>query len=240
MVSYKEIEQRTMTPQKREECKDDWFSFYIGRKISYWLTIPFLYTKLTPNHVTFISIIILIIGFIINCFATSQALMIIAWAFYFLWNLLDGVDGNLARYRKQFSKFGDIYDSMGGYAAYGLIYLGIGIGAFFHHGSRNLILPEYYIIIGALSSLFCLFPRLVYQKIRAEFRDEKNAEQIRWHRSPIRILERNITSVTGGTMVFFFIAILLNWLDLLTLVYAALNTAKMIVSLYKIFNGKEQ
>lgn len=239
---YKEIEQKTMTPQKREESKDDWFSFYVGRKITYWMTIPFLNTNVTPNQITFVSIAILVLGFLINCFAHSQTLMIIAWSCYFLWGMFDGVDGNLARYKKRVSKLGDIYDSMGGYAAYGLMYLGMGIGAFFLTGSRKLIPSEYYIIIGAVSSLSCLFPRLMYQKIRAEFSDKKHAEQIRWHRSPLRILERNIGSITGGTMVFFLLGILLHCLDLLTMGYALLNTAKMVVSLYKIIKevGSEE
>ena len=240
---YKEIEQKTMTPQKREESKDDWFSFYVGRKITYWMTIPFLYTSATPNQITFVSIAILVIGFLINCFAHSQVLMIVAWSCYFLWGMFDGVDGNLARYKRQVSRLGDIYDTMGGYAAYGLMYLGMGIGAFFHAGTINLLPPENYIIIGAVSSLSCLFSRLVYQKIRAEFSSDKiRAEQIRWHRSPLRILERNIGSITGGTMVFFLLGILVHCLDLLTIAYAALNIVKMVVSLYKITKemGREE
>ena len=240
---YKEIEQKTMTPEKREESKDDWFSFYVGRKITYWMTIPFLNTNVTPNQITFLSIVLLVIGFLINCFARTQALMIVAWCCYFLWGMFDGVDGNLARYKKQVSKLGGIYDSMGGYAAYGLMYLGMGIGAFLYDGSRHLIPSEYYIIIGAVSGLSCLFPRVVYQKIRAEFSSDKiRAEQVRWHRSPLRILERNIGSITGGTMVFFLLGILLHCLDLLTIAYAALNIVKMVVSLYKITKemGREE
>ena len=52
----------------------------------------------------------------------------------------------------------------------------------------------------------------------------------------------NIGSITGGTMVFFLLGILLHCLDLLTMGYALLNTAKMVVSLYKIIKevGSEE
>ena len=154
MIKYRDIEAKAMPPEKKEQCKDDLFSFYIGRKLTYIITIPFLYTRLTPNNVTMISILMLVVGFLVNCFANTTALMIFSWVCYFLWSLLDGVDGNMARYRKQFSKMGDIYDTMGGYAAYALMYLGMGIGAWLNPGylQRIISLP-YYIVIGAISSI---------------------------------------------------------------------------------------
>lgn len=239
MVSYKEIEQRTMTPQKKEECKDDWFSFYVGRKITYWMTIPLLQTGITPNQITFLSIAVLVIGFIINCFANTVWLMLLSWFLYFLWSLLDGVDGNLARYKNQFSKFGDIYDTMGGYAAYAFIFLGMGIGAWLNPGPIHRMMREYCIVIGAVSSISSIFPRLIYQKIRASFHNDSSAEEVRWKRTPIRIVERNISSISGGVMVFSLSAILLGMLDVFTVFYAGLNILKMIVSLHSLFTGRE-
>ncbi len=240
LAKYQELEQKTMTEQKRLECKDDWFSFYVGRKITYWMTIPLLHTNITPNQITFLSIIALVIGFIINCFANTTWLMLLSWFFYFLWSLLDGVDGNLARYKKQFAKYGDIYDTMGGYAAYSLFFLGMGIGAWLNPGAITRIIREYCIVIGAISSISSIFPRLIYQKIRATFHDDSSADNIRWKRSSIRIVERNISSISGGVMVFSLSAIILGMLDVFTLFYAALNILKMIVSLHSLFNGRER
>ena len=48
--------------------------------------------------------------------------MIISWILFFMWNLLDGVDGNVARYRRQFSKMGSVYDAMAGYIASALMF----------------------------------------------------------------------------------------------------------------------
>lgn len=239
MITYKDIEAKAMPPEKREQCKDDLFSFYIGRKITYWMTIPFLYTKLSPNNVTFISIIMLLVGFVINCFANTKGLMLIAWLCYFLWSLLDGVDGNMARYRRQFSKMGDIYDTMGGYAAYALIFFGMGIGAWLNPGYVKSIPSGYYIILGGLSSISSIFPRLIYQKIKATFRDDEGADQVRRNKSLIRKIEMNITSISGGTMVCSFVAIIFGLLDVFTLGYFLLNIMKMLLSLYIIFKNME-
>lgn len=239
MITYKDIEAKAMPPEKREQCKDDWFSFYIGRKLTYWMAIPFLYTKLTPNNVTSISILMLIAGFVINCFANTKRLMMVVWLCYFLWSLLDGVDGNMARYRRQFSKMGDIYDTMGGYAAYALIFLGMGIGAWLNPGYIKVIPGEYYIILGAVSSISSIFPRLIYQKIKASFKDDKGADQVRKNKSLIRKIELNITSISGGTMVFSFIAIMFGLLDIFILGYCFINIMKMVLFLYSIFRDME-
>ena len=57
MITVKEIEEKSMTPEKKAMAKNDMFAFYIGRPLSYVLTIPFLYTNLTPNTISMISII---------------------------------------------------------------------------------------------------------------------------------------------------------------------------------------
>ena len=97
MITPKEIEQKTMSPEKRKSAKNDYFAFYIGRPLSYVLTIPFLYTNISPNAVSLISIIPLVIGFLLMCFGTGKEILVVGWLLFFLWNLLDGVDGNIAR-----------------------------------------------------------------------------------------------------------------------------------------------
>ena len=106
MITLKEIEQNTMSPEKRKSAKNDYFAFYIGRPLSYALTIPFLYTGISPNAVSLISILPIVIGFVIMGVATDKAMMIVGWLFFFLWNLLDGVDGNIKQFRQLLEKIG--------------------------------------------------------------------------------------------------------------------------------------
>ena len=49
MVTPKMIEKETMNSEKKKTAKNDYFAFYIGRPLSYVLTIPFLYTNITPD-----------------------------------------------------------------------------------------------------------------------------------------------------------------------------------------------
>jgi len=46
MITPKDIENKTMSPEKRKSAKNDYFAFYVGRPLSYILTIPFLYNTL--------------------------------------------------------------------------------------------------------------------------------------------------------------------------------------------------
>lgn len=62
MVTIKDIEAKTMSPEKRQEAKKDLFAFYIGRPLSYLLTIPFINTSITPNQVSYLSLLPLGLG----------------------------------------------------------------------------------------------------------------------------------------------------------------------------------
>lgn len=231
MISYRDVEERAMPKEKKDQCRDDWFSYYVGRKLTYFMTIPLLYTNITPNQVTCVSIFMLLIGFVFNCFGKNTTCVVIAWICYFLWSLLDGVDGNIARYKKNYSKKGDLLDTIGGYLAYALFFLGMGISSFFM-GSINWNIGIYYIIIGALSSISCIFPRLIYQKILAGGESYIELQKVKSDsKSFVRLLAINVTSISGGVMVVSLFSIIFNLLDVFTIVYCILNMCKMLVSI---------
>lgn len=60
------VEETTMSPAKRAMAHNDYFAFYVGLPISYVLTIPFLYTKVTPNQVTTLSLIPLMMALVMS------------------------------------------------------------------------------------------------------------------------------------------------------------------------------
>ena len=231
---YRDIRDKTMSKEKYESAKQDYFAFYIGRPLSYWLTIPFLNTNLTPNQISYISIIPIFIGFLLMTFFESKSMLMLGWFMFFLWNLLDGVDGNLARYRKQFSKDGSVIDAMAGYASMAFTFLSAGVAA---SNYDNLSLdPKYFIILGALSSISLIFPRLVMHKYINSVGTDTASESVKDKKtfSPLKILALNLTSITGLPQVFLFIAILTSTLDYLTVVYFFINVAIMVASLYSL------
>ncbi len=242
MITFKDVENKVMPPEKRAESKNDFFSFYVGRKISYLMTIPFLYTSIQPNTITWISILMLIVGFSVFCVASNVGLLVVGWLLFFLWSLFDAIDGNVARYKKQFSKLGDIYDTMGGYAAIALMYFAAGIGVARNPGVLSGIISlsgDVLIILGGLSSIFGIFPRLMMHKVISSFMDKSVVDGINDKSSYgiVKIIALNISSITGGSMVFLLIAILIGWLDVYTICYFALNLLKMVVSLRSIFRS---
>ncbi|CZD60230.1 WciO [Streptococcus pneumoniae] len=227
----KDIERKTMSPAKKAMAKNDYFAFYVGRPLSYLLTVPFLKTNITPNQISYLSIIPLIVGFIIMIFTTDFVVLLLAWFLFFLWNLLDGVDGNLARYREQYSKDGSVVDAMAGYVAMVLTYFGAGIVA------AHLNDSDIYIILGALSGISLIFPRLVMHKYINTVTQDESVSSIKDKSdfNTIKILALNMTSITGIPQVLLLLTILINQWVLFTLVYFTINFLLMIFSLYSLF-----
>jgi phosphatidylglycerophosphate synthase len=240
MITPKDIELKTMSAEKRKSAKNDYFAFYVGRPLSYVLTIPFLYTGISPNTVSIISIIPIIIGFILMCAGHVLFPLIVGWLCFFLWNLLDGVDGNIARYKKQFSKMGSVYDAMSGYASMVLSFFAWGIAAAHNPGVFQHIakLPsDGYIIMGALSGVFVIFPRLIMHKAITTLgeSDSMNSVKDKSEYGFMKLVALNLTSISGFVQVLMLVAVLLKITDLFTICYFLLNLMVMLISLRSIF-----
>lgn len=242
MITPKEISKKTMSSEKRAIAHNDYFAFYIGRPLSYVLTIPFLYLNLTPNSISLISMIPLIIGFIMSYFARTKSMLIFIWILFFLWNLLDGVDGNIARYKKQFSKIGSVYDAMSGYLAMVLTFFSVGIAASNFTGvlDNYSFDKEIYIILGALSGTFVIFPRLIMHKTISTLMDFSSVKDVKNKENfnLIKVFALNLGSVTGGAQVFMLIAIIFNIMDIYTICYFIFNLVLMFFSIYSILKNK--
>lgn len=244
MITPKEIEARTMTPAKRASAKNDYFAFYVGRPLSYILTVPFLYTKMTPNQVTLLSIVPILVGFVLAYIGHSTSAFVWSWVCFFLWNLLDGVDGNMARYRKQFSKMGGVYDAMAGYIAMVLCPFAWGIiAAHTNNGCLSGIIElpsDLYIVLGALSGIFVIFPRFIMHKALTTVGEDKGAMSVKSKEnySPLKVIGLNLISVTGFMQVFMLVSIFFKAYDIYTIAYFFINGAVMLAALFSIFRGK--
>ena len=230
-----------MFPEKRAMAHNDYFAFYVGRPLSYILTIPFLYTKITPNQVTILSILPLLIGFVLMYKGDTTFTYCIGWLFFFFWNLLDGVDGNIARYKKQFSKMGSVYDAMVGYIAMVFSPFAWGIAAAHNPGWCQTIvqLPlDLYIILGALSGIFVIFPRFIMHKAMTTLNDGNTfGVKDKSNFSLSKTIALNITSCTGFMQVLMLLCIPFVAYDIFTIAYFLINGAVMIASLKSIFSN---
>ena len=220
-------------------AKNDIFAFYVGRPLSYALTIPFLYTDMSPNTISMISIVPAVFGFLAACFAGSKAGMIASWLMFFLWNLLDGVDGNVARYKKQFSKMGSVYDAMAGYIASALMFFAAGIMAAHSTGPLvrgGLITPELLVIFGGITAVMNMYPRLVMHKTVTTLMDKGQVKDISEKKEYgiVKIIALNLKSCAGGALVLMLLAIIFNFLDLYTVFYLLFNVAVMVATIASI------
>lgn len=237
MINPKNIAKRTMSPNKKATAFNDFFAFYVGRPLSYVLTVPFLYLKVQPKTVSIISMVFPILGFLCFALGNSKIALILGWVMFFLWNLLDGVDGNIARYTHATSKIGSVYDAMSGYISMILTFFSAGIGA--AHMAQPFISfdPSVLIVLGALSGNFVLFPRLVMHKKISTYMDESVVEGVKDKAKfgIIKIIALNLASVSGGAQVLMLAAVLFNILNLYTIGYFIFNLLVMLVSLKSIF-----
>ena len=176
------------------------------------------------------------------CTANTKAGMIVGWFCFFLWNLLDGVDGNIARYTKRFSALGSVYDAMSGYVAMVLSFFAWGVAAAHNDGILTgfvHIEPDMYIILGALSGIFVIFPRFIMHKTITTLGDEKNVSSVKEKSEYgfIKLVALNLTSIAGFVQVLMLLAISFGLLDAFTIGYFVLNLMVMIVSLRSIFTA---
>lgn len=243
MITVKEIAEKTMSESKKASAKNDIFAFYVGRPLSYVLTIPFLYTNIKPNTITLLSIIPTAVGFTLSCFVDTKLGMIFCWLMYFLWNLLDGVDGNVARYKKQFSQLGSVYDAMSGYLAAALTFFSTAIMAAHSDGilqSNDILNTDALIIIGGLSALFNMFPRLVMHKAITEMGSKEDVAEVsdKKNYSIVKIIALNLKSAAGGAQVLMLVAICLGITDIYSVCYFLFNILVMLTSLKTILKEK--
>lgn len=232
----KDINNKTMTKEKAAQARNDLFAFYIGRPLSYLLTIPFLKLKVKPNTVSIISIIPVIIGFTLVGFGSTLTLKILGWLCFFFWNLLDGVDGNIARYTKQFSNTGSLLDATSGYFAMIFTFLAFGTGCYYGNFTLLEVDQALMIILGGISASLVILPRLVmHKRITSIGEDDKSSEmKDKSKYNFIKFIGLNIISISGMIQVFMLLSIIFQIMDLFTIFYFIVNVLICFVSLNKL------
>lgn len=236
MVTPRQIAEKTMTPEKRKSAKNDIFAFYIGRPISYILTVPFLEAGIKPNTVSFLSFFPSILGYLLLGFSGIKWIQIIGVLMFILWNFMDGVDGNIARYTDQTSTLGTLWDATSGYIAMMLMYFAVGCSVV---GSPSAIrelerIPDfYYMAMGGLASILSLFSRLVMHKKMLLFSYEAGAKlQDKSQYSGIRILALNLTSPSGFIQIIMLLAVVFDLTRLFAAAYFVIQLAATCYSLF--------
>lgn len=231
-MNYKEEYYKFVSKKKESEQKYNILDSRVLRPLSIFITIPISKTKLTPTTITKISILSSVIGFFFLVIGRTTLLRLIGYLGFFIWAILDEVDGNIARYKNQCSMLGDLWDTMGGYIAMILIYFGAGIAAFFDEAFIMLFDNYWCLILGGATALFSIFPRLMMHKKKSSDCEAKGVKALSDKQSfgIINIIGMNLVSPTGLLQLFLLISICTHTLNLFIILYAIINLGILLVS----------
>lgn len=226
MITIKELHKKTLPENKKKAVKRDIISYYLWRPICDQLTIFLINTNITATTITKISFYSCLVALANFIFFPNKIGALLAWGFLWVWNILDGVDGNIARYKNQCSKEGDLWDAVAGYLCMIVMYFGMGIVAYNENSlfKINFFSKEYYIIIGAIAAISMIFPRLATQKKSAVFGAESvNNVKDKTSYGVIETVILNVNSINGLSSLLFLIAILFNLVNIYTIIYGFVN-----------------
>ncbi len=232
-MTYKEVFTKAVPQDKRDEDKFALVSTNISRPLSILITIPLLKTDIKATTVTKISVFSLFVGFFVLVFSDSLLQSLLGWSFFFVWAVLDHVDGNIARYKNECSLLGDLWDTMGGYLAMILMYFSAGILAYNEIYLFNYLEPHHYLILGSATALLSIFPRLMMHKKKSalvgklvgqEFTDKKNF-------SVPKIIMMNFVAPTDGLLLLFLISIIFSINYIFVLFYFIINLLVSLIAL---------
>ena len=173
-----------------------------------------------------------LIGFVLVSFGPSLEWRVSGWFGFFLWAILDCVDGNIARCKDLCSKRGELWDAAGGYLALSLIFLSSGIAGFYENAAYPVWTPEWNVILGGLTVLLSIYPRLIAQKKRA-ISDTHEVLSVMDKRnfSLPRIIAMNIESAIGMMQVLFLCSIIFQVSNVFIGFYFLVNLAIAVASL---------
>lgn len=232
-MTYKEIYDIAMPEAKRkEERLNVWVTIAV-RPLSVLLIKPLIDIKIKPTTITKVSVLACVIGFFILSLSNSLLYSIIGWLFFFIWAVLDGVDGNLARCTNQCSPLGDLWDTTGGYAAMVLMYFGSGIAAFNDNNVYDFTEPSFYLILGGATAIMSIFPRLVMHKKKSSGIESKAVKELSDKQgfSLSKVIGMNLVSPSGALQLILLGSIIGHVLNFFIAIYCFINFSIMVVSL---------
>ena len=160
---------------------DNWYGRYFVRKISIYITKLLLKTEVTPNQISGLSILIGIIAGIFFVFGNYWYTLVGA-LLLLLSNIVDCVDGEIARYRKSASVAGKYIESLNDYIVHSFIFVCISFGLY------NIFHNIFIFVLGFLIVLFSYWgavaPALVYETLTTQTSNSK--EKVKEQASKIR------------------------------------------------------
>src|SRR3989344_4737485 len=155
-------------------------SRFIYRPISFYLAVPFVRLGFSANGVTLLRFLIAIVGFFLLA-RGGYALMLAGSVVLFFSALLDFVDGNVARFRKETSHFGTFLEDVTDTVVKAVIPLAVSIGLYMRAdyvliSFGNQIPQGLILIMGATAALAIAFQGMLSYRLRAALLEMEGAK----------------------------------------------------------------
>ena len=228
-------------PKKKNGRSSLWVRWFI-RKISFPFTYLFINTGWTANMVSLLSWGVIFIAAVLLCINNFWCMLagVILTNF---WLVLDCVDGNIARCKKQKSFMGDFFDAIAGYGPFAFTTLSLGVAAY----HTSFIIPNNYhyilIIIAGIGAVANIYTRLIHQKYLTCYfsaksylgeteditlKDTENKKSFAYIREQI---DKNF-GVSGLFMPWLFVALFTNTFDIMLIVYTLYYCLSFLAIIY--------
>lgn len=236
MITLDELHKRTLPEHKKAAVKIDVVSYYLCRPICDYLSI-LLMGKVSATTVTIISFYACIVSLAFFWIRGGVLTALLGYLFLWIWNISDGIDGNIARYTDTCSKAGDLWDAVAGYAAMVVFFLGAGLVASSENSTIPIdwLQPADYVFMGALAAICMIFPRLATQKKQSVYGvDATSGLKDKTSYSITKKIAMNVISINGLASLLFLIAIIFRLTNIFVAGYFVIMLAFGAASLYSV------
>ena len=214
-------------PVKKNSNSSWWVKLWV-RKMSFPFTYLFINLGFSPNAVSVLSIAFVLVA--CACYAISTSASIIAAVVLInVWLILDCVDGNIARCRKQKTVYGEFVDDIGGYYVVAFIYLAI---AFCVYNIGGLWVDEgnkWILAAGGVASICDILARLInkdyvnFSKNRSDYVQDDYRTESKKSLSYVRRRVGKELGVSGLFMPLTIVCAICHCYDLMVLFYLLFN-----------------
>lgn len=230
--------------KKAQEKKQLWL-YFVARSLSFYLTWVFLKLRISANQATYISIVMGSLGCVFLAFG-DYIIRIIGALFINSWIVLDCIDGNIARFQKSSSQYGEFIDALGGYIISTFLFISVGISvfntpepllAFLSQQLSINITKNVLLALGFWASSASLLLMLIHHKFIALFSREEDIisnvnSSINLYTIAIYIIQ-NIMYISGFLMPILLLATIFRFLSVFILFYAFINSCVLIFTVTK-------
>lgn len=235
-MTIKEIKSAYSSEKRNAEKLEPWV-YILTRPLSFPAAWICMKMGMSATAVTYLSLLFIAAGGALLC--TGNYIMQISGTVAFtIWLILDCADGNIARYKKTFSAYGEFVDALGGYLINAVIFPVMAVAALKYN---RYAIPELWLLsAGFLSALLNLLSRLLYQKkLNLMGSENKNIKPADNQKSRLIRSSQAIASVSGFMLPFSTLSIIFRVPESFLMFYLPVNIMMFLYSMYKLLKNSK-